>query len=108
MISKSLIKYYAKIIFVMSVAAIPGGLVVGSVKFVVELLYGHPMVVAFHVALAFFLGISIAIFLIATGIGLTAIHRRVKAAGITMEQLSRLSSNDRNALMRKNWNISSH
>ena len=97
------LKYYAKIVLVSVGVGLMGGLVPGSIQFVVELLYGHSPILSLAVATVVFAYIFIFIFLVFSIGCVVIVWRGAKRLGTSIDYLGSLPAEERRALESKIW-----
>ena len=89
--------YFTKKIIICSTISLIGATFVGIIKFIVELLYGYPIIASAKEGAVFFLIIYLSIWISGLVGTIFLLRKRAKAAGVTIDYVSKLLPRERKA-----------
>jgi len=93
--------YFARTVGWLAVAALIGSVLVGALRLLVQVLYGHNISESIRIAVWFFV-LSYLIIWISTSVAsVLVLLRKIRKAGVTVDYISRLSPQERKAFEKR-------
>ncbi len=90
-----IIKYFSFKVAVIAVASLIGGLFIGALRLLVQILYGHTFLESLKVAAVYSTIAYLVIWLSASVAGIFGLLKKAKEAGVTIDYVSKLPLQER-------------